>query len=600
MKNLIRKSLILTMALIMVFTLTATGVYAAGEGSGSLVVTSYTVKDTNINKGETVDIGVRLKHTGITSTDVTDPTALDVSRMVDSFEGGQIYTAMVTDATSGQLEFDVTVAGAKYKGTGNSLKLMVGYKGTSAPYENLEISIVECKEYEEPVYVKPEPYVPDPIAAPLMIISRNELPAVIRAGEEMTVTVKVQNIGSTAMQSPVISFAPSDSLMLSGTASMYQMKTISPGKTESIDVKIKALDQISGQVQYIDADVKFQYFNRVTTADGSGSGRVIVPAEITKEKKEEEKPEDVIVDSPVPNIIVGHFSYGGSSVAAGDDFNLSFRFRNTSESLPVENVVVTVDGGTSFTINGAANTFYFDKIKAGSEKSVSVPMKALQTLTNGAEPVMISFKYEYVDNQKRTAASSDVKITVPVYQPDRFEIASPAVPVMVYAGEELGVTMNYVNKGKSAVNNLEARVDGIDTITPVQNLGNIEAGRSGTMAFAVTPFEPGETEFAITVTYEDANGEEKERIFPVTMTVEQMEYFDPGMDETIIEPEPEQKTPWTLIGGGAAVIAAASALLIRKKRKAAKAKKEAQMWDNWDDEEEAAEPAGSAEKKEGK
>ncbi|MBQ4649197.1 MAG: hypothetical protein IJB73_00700 [Firmicutes bacterium] len=581
MKKLFRKCLVLTMVLSMLFSLSAAG-YASEESSGSPVVISYTVDDANVNKGDIVNISARIKHTGITASDVS-AGFLDVTRVVDSFEGGRIDVALV-NSVSGQLEFDVSVSGAKYKGTGNSLKLMVGYVGTSAPYENLEINIVECKEYEEPVYEEPEPYVPDPVAAPMMIISRGELPANISAGEEMTVTVNVQNIGSTSMTSPVISFTPSDYLMMTGTASMYQLKTIAPGKTESIDVKIRALDEISSQVQYIDAEVKFQYFNRVTTAEGSGSGRVIIPANVKKEKE----PETTDVESPVPNLIVGQFSYGGSSVAAGNNFTLGFRFTNTSENLDVENVVVTVDGGTSFTINGAANTIYFDEIEAGGEKRVSVPMKALQTLANGAEPVMINFKYEYVDNRKRISASSDVKITVPVYQPDRFEITSPTVPVMVYAGEELNIMMNYVNKGKSPVNNLEARVEGIDTITPVQNLGNIEAGRSGTMAFAVTPSEPGEAEFTIKVVYEDANGQEKEMLFPVSITVEQMEIYDPGFDEPIIEPEQESTVPWKLIGGVAVVLAAISAIIIRKKRKAAKSKKEAQMWESWDEEDEAS------------
>ena len=417
-----------------------------------------------------------------------------------------------------------------------------------------------------------------------MIISRNELPANISAGEEMIVTVNVQNIGTTTMTSPVISITPSGSLMLPGTASMFQMKSIAPGKTESIDIKVRALDEISSQVQYIDAEVKFQYFNRVTTADGSGSGRVIIPANIAKEKE----PEVSTVDSPVPNLIVEHFSYGGSSVAAGDTFTLNFRFRNTSGDLPVENVVVTVDGGTSFTINGASNTIYFDEIEFDGEEVVSVPMKALQTLTNGAEPVMINFRYEYVDNQKRMSNSSDVKITVPVYQPDRFEITSPEVPVMVYAGEEIALMMNYVNKGKSPVSNVEARVEGnVDTYTPVQNLGNIEAGRSGTMAFAVTAYEPGENQFAIKVIYEDANGSEKVREFPVTINVEEMPVFEPDFTDPIMPEEPEKSVPWGIIGGAAGAAAVIAALIIGKKKKAAKAKAEAQMWDAWEDEEEA-------------
>ncbi|MBR6585684.1 MAG: hypothetical protein IKK69_08350 [Firmicutes bacterium] len=581
MKRFLEKSLVLIMAMVMVF-MAAIPVTAAttAASDGSLVVTSYTVSDQDINKGETVTVSIHLKHTSITASDIGDAANLDISRKVDSFSGGQIAAAMTS--SSGPLEFDVSISGLKYNGSGSSLKLMVGYKNAPGIFDDIEVNLIECREYEEPVYEPSEPYVPDPVAAPMMIISRNEILSPIKAGEEMTVTVTVENIGTTSMQSPVISFTPSSSLMLTGTSSMYQMKTIAPKKSESIDVKVKALDDISGQVQYIDADVKFQYFNRVTTADGSGSGRVIIPAQV----KKTEEPDPSGIDSPVPNLIVEHFSYGGSSVAAGDAFTLNFRFRNTSGDLPVENVVVTVDGGTSFTINGAANTFYFDEIEFDGEETVTVPMKALQTLTNGAEPVMINFKYEYVDNQKRMSNSSDVKITVPVYQPDRFEIASPVVPVMVYSGEEIAIMMNYVNKGKSPVNNVEARVEGnIDTITPVQNLGNIEAGRSGTMAFAVTAFEPGENQFTIKVIYEDANGDEKLREFPVTINVEEMPVFDPGIMEPVIPPEPEKTFPWNVVAAVAAIAAIVGAVIFRKKKKAAKAKKEAQMWAEWNDEE---------------
>ncbi|MBQ1228900.1 MAG: hypothetical protein IIX87_03400 [Firmicutes bacterium] len=581
MKKFLEKSIVLLTAFIMVFA-AAVPVYAAPAGDGSLVVTSYAVNDKDINKGETVTVTVSLKHTSISASDIGNTGTLDISRLVDSFSGGDI---LVTDfAKSGPLEFTLEISNLKYSGSGNSLKLMVGYTNAPGTFDDVMLNIIECREYEEPVYEEPEPYIPDPIAAPMMIISRNALPANINAGEEMIVTINVQNIGSTTMTSPVISVTPSGSLMLPGTSSMFQMKSIAPGKTESIDIKVRALEDISSQVQYIDADVKFQYFNRVTTADGSGSGRVIIPANLNKVKE----PEPSGVESPVPNLIVEHFSYGGSAVAAGDTFTLNFRFRNTSGDLPVENVVVTVDGGTSFTINGASNTIYFDEIEFDGEETVSVPMKALQTLTNGAEPVMINFSYEYVDNQKRMSNSSNVKITVPVYQPDRFEIASPEVPVMVYAGEEIALMMNYVNKGKSPVSNVEARVEGnVQTYTPVQNLGNIEAGRSGTMAFAITAFEPGETQFAIKVAYEDANGSEKVREFPVTINVEEMPVFDPGFEEPIMPEEPQKSIPWGIIGGVLAAAAVAAALIIRKKKKAAKAKKEAQMWETWEDEEEA-------------
>ena len=251
--------------------------------------------------------------------------------------------------------------------------------------------------------------------------------------------------------------------------------------------------------------------------------------------------------------------------------------------------MVTLEGGEGFTINGATNTFYFEKIKAGGRKAVSVPMKVLADVKNGAQPVSVSFKYEYVDNDKRVPVSTDMKMTVPVYQPDRFEISHPTVPVMVYAGEETSITMNYVNKSKSSILNVEASLEGdVETYTPVQNLGNMEPGKSGTIAFAVTAWEAGEAELTITVTYEDGNGDTKTREFPVTLTVEEMVMEDPGMYEPMPEPEPEPQTNWKLIGALAAAAVLVLVILIRKKKKAAALKKETEMWSSWDDDGDAA------------
>lgn len=587
MNNLLRKSFILTMVFAMVLTMFAAFHITedASASSGELVVTGYTVTAANgaavsrITKGTTVNITMHLKHTNRLASDIGgNLNNLQISRKVDSFSGGSAPVA--SNISTGLLEFDVTVTGIVYKGTGKSLSLMIGYNGMAGEQDSIEIPVTECKEYEEPAYEPVEPPQPDPIPAPKAIISRNELASSIKPDEEITVTVYVKNIGSTTMQSPVIQFTPSDSLMLPGSSSMVQLNSIAPGKTESVEIKVRAMGTISGANQYIDASLSFDYHNRVSLTSGTAEGKIIIPAKV----KKTEEPDANTVDSPVPNIIITRFDYGGASVAAGSGFNLSFKFKNTNSKIKVENLVTTVEGGEGLTLNGSANTFYFEKVGAGSEKTVSVPMKVARTVTGSTAPVSVSFKYEYVDNGKRTPVTSEQKITVPVYQPDRFEISKPTLPVMVYAGEETSLSLNYVNKSKSDISNVEAEITGnIESVTPFQNIGNLEPGKSGTIVFAVTALEPGEAEFTIKVTYEDGNGDTKTREFPVVLSVEAMDYSDPGMDEPMPEPEEESGINWPLVIGIIIAIAAVAFIVIKKKKKAAAARKEAEMWDKWDD-----------------
>ena len=588
MNRYLKKILILTVALAMVLTLCSAFGFAEEKSSdsGELVVKDYSITDVKgnpvslITKGQTVNITLYMKHTTRNASGLNDNMTID--RRADSFSGGQVR---VTDINSaGLLEVTVQIKGLKYKGTGNTLKLLAGYWGSPGQQDYVDVSITECKEYEEPTYEPTEPSTPDPLPAPKAIISRSELASSIKANQEITVTVYVKNIGSTTMQSPVIQFTPSDSLMLPGSSSMMQLKNIAPGKTESVDVRVRALGTITGANQSLDATLTFDYFNRVSTVSGSSEGKIIIPAKV--KKTDDESQEDATVDSPVPNIIITGFDYGGESVAAGSAFGLNIKFMNTNRKLSVENLVVTIDGGEGFAINGSTNTFYFDKIKPGKTKQIHVPMKALNTLTNGVQPVTASFKYEYVDHQKRSSVTSDLKVSIPVYQPDKFEITKPTVPVVVYAGEETSLSLNYVNKSKGEISNVEASIEGdVDTAAPVQNIGNLEAGKSGTIAFAVTPSEPGETRFTIKVTYEDGNGTVKTRVFPVVMNVEEMEPIDPGMDEPMPEEDEGSGVRWPIIIGIAVLALIAALLIIKKKKKAAAARKEAEMWDNWDDDE---------------
>ena len=595
MNNVFKKSLIMVMVLAMVLTICTAFGFAESTTppTGELVVVSYSIEGnpSRITKGQTIDITLHLKHTTQSAGGLNGNMTVD--RMADSFSGGIVSVPSIND--SGLLDMTVQVKGLTYKGTGNSLKLLVGYWGSPGKQDYVTIPITECKEYEEPTYEPVEPPTPDPIPAPKAIISRNELADSIKPNQEITVTVFVKNTGSTTMQSPVIQFTPSDSLMLPGSSSMTQLNNIAPGKTESVNIKVRAMDTISGANQYIDAALSFDFHNRVSLTSGTAEGKIIIPAKV----KKTEEPDANTVDSPVPNIIITRFDYGGASVAAGSGFNLSFKFKNTNSKISVENLVATVEGSEGLTLNGSSNTFYFEKVGAGSQKTIRVPMKASRTITGSAQPVSVSFKYEYVDKGKRTPVTSEQKITVPVYQPDRFEISKPTLPVVVYAGEETSLSMNYVNKSKGEISNVEAEIEGnIESVTPFQNIGNLEPGKSGTIVFAVTALEPGEAEFTIKVTYEDGNGDSKTREFPVVLNVEAMDYPDPGMDEPMPETEEGGGVSWPLIIGIIIAVAAVAFVIIKKKRKAAAAKKEAEMWDNWDDDDNPSDdPAAGEEKK---
>ena len=498
MRKILKKGLILCMALAITLTGMSAFAFAATEGpdttggSAEFEVTGYAVTSLNgkdisntsriytITKGDVVDIVVTIKY----NSTVSNPgDNLGVSRRVDSFSGGK---ASIEKIDGKQGDYIIKATGLKYKGVDQKLVLMVQ---NGNKYDDIVVPISEAKVYTEPDYTPSEPSTPDPIPAPKAIISRNQLSHDIKPGETMTLNITIKNVGKAVMQNPIITLTPSDALTVVGGTTAFQLNNINIGKDVTIAVQVRALKTIQSATQYIDAEVEYDYYNRVSTTSGSAKGRITIPAKLSGAAGEQ----DDETTSPIPNIIVTKFNYGGQSVAAGSNFNFSFKFKNTSSELNIDNIVVTVDGGENLLLNGTSNSFFFDKIKAGHSQVVKVPMKALKTVTGNAQPVSINFKYEYVDHKKRTQATSDIKLSVPVYQPDRFEISKPVVPEYITEGDEISITLNYVNKSKTDIANVEASLEGnVQSSSPLQTVGNLEPGKSGTIAFAVTAAAAGE------------------------------------------------------------------------------------------------------------
>ena len=433
--------------------------------------------------------------------------------------------------------------------------------------------------------VQPRESVPQPV----VLVTRSSLPKPLSANETADITLTFQNTGGAVLVSPVATVAASESLTILNDTSTFLLKDIAPGGSGSITVKVRAAKEIASAGQSLTAELKYSYDNGEALTQASSTDRVNIPANPTAASG------GIRTDAPVPNVVIRKFSYGDSSVAAGSKFTLGLTFENTG-TLKIENVVATVDGGENFAVDGGTNTFYYKSLAAGGSQDMELPMRALSTGKSGAQSLTMGFKYEYVDGGKRAQASADIKLAIPVYQPDRFQINAPVVPETATVGEEAEISLAYVNKGKDDIANVEATVegDGVETPARTQYLGNITAGSSGNIGFALAPTAAGEVSLTLKISYENADQQVQTRLFPITLRAEDPlpvdDFMDEGMEE---ESRPAIPWPWLAAGGGGVVLlAAAGILLARRKKKAAEAQA-AGGWDDWE-----AEDAGAMEEKE--
>lgn len=574
-------ALVLCAALLPVNVAKATGGGTTARAGTSFLITGYRASRSSIYTGDTVDITVYLSRTDGSNDSIR------VVRGLDSFQDGT--ASAVASGQNG--EYTVTFTGLTYTGdSGKQLAFTIYYEGNGGGYQDGNtVPVRECVPYTEPTPA-PEP-TPEVIPEPRAVFNSDGTSTSIAAGETKTITVYIQNAGTTAMRDPILTLKSSGSLLIMGSQD-YMLDDIRAGRDTAVTVTVKAPDKIESQMQTIDASLSFYYDNGTQLTGGSASGSVNVLSTVTKDTKDEET-----IASPTPIVILSKYNYGGSSVAAGSSTNLSFSFTNTSKTIKIENVMVTVTGGQDLMLNGSTNTFYFESVAASGSKTVTVPMKAAQLISASAQDVKIDVTYEYVDQNARKSGNATLSLSVPLYQPDRFELSEPKTSYTGYVGEETSLTIDYVNKGKSAINNVEATISGdIDTPTAYQRVGTIDGGKNGTIAFAVTPQLEGENQVKIVITYEDSNGNTKERVFEATVEAMAYEPADPGMDDPgMIDPEPTSTFPWkyVIIAVVAALIVLLIVLRIRKKK--AKQKAEQALWDKWDEEELAEEKQEAAE-----
>ena len=587
MKRISRSLLSLCLALVLCAALLPVNVAkATGEGTTartgtSFLITGYRASRSSIYTGDTVDITVYLSRTDGSNDSIR------VVRGLDSFQDGT--ASAVASGQNG--EYTVTFTGLTYTGdSGKQLAFTIYYEGNGGGYQDGNtVPVRECVPYTEPKPA-PEP-TPETIPEPRAVFNSDGTSTSIAAGETKTITVYIQNAGTTAMRDPILTLKSSGSLLIMSSQD-YMLDDIRAGRDTAVTVTVKAPDKIESQMQTIDASLSFYYDNGTQLTGGSASGSVNVLSTVTKDTKDEET-----IASPTPIVILSKYNYGGSSVAAGSSTNLSFSFTNTSKTIKIENVMVTVTGGQDLMLNGSTNTFYFESVAASGSKTVTVPMKAAQLISASAQDVKIDVTYEYVDQNARKSGNATLSLSVPLYQPDRFEMSEPTSSYTGYVGEETSLTIDYVNKGKSAINNVEATISGdIDTPTAYQRVGTIDGGKNGTIAFAVTPQLEGENQVKIVITYEDSNGNTKERVFEATVEAMAYEPTDPGMDDPgMIDPEPASTFPWKYVIIALVVIAIIALIVLRARKKKAKQKAEQALWDKWDEEELAEEKQEAAE-----
>lgn len=275
-----------------------------------------------------------------------------------------------------------------------------------------------------------------------------------------------------------------------------------------------------------------------------------------------------------PKLVVREVSYGAEAVTAGDPFVLDLTVYATDGEESLTDVIVALTLPNGVFLTGGSLSTYLGGMAPLSTRQVSFPVLPSAAFTAGVADITVTLTGAGADTA--ASVSGGTTVSVPVSQPDRFELGQLTLDEPMMAGMDSSVSLSFVNKGKNPVSNLEASLSGtnLGAENTRQYLGNVNAGTEGSVDFDLCPEGSGVVSGTITLTYEDANGAVRTLTQDFSTMAEEMPVYndpglyDPGME---FEEEPQPGLPvwaYLLLAAGGAGIAAAVVLTVRRRKKA--------------------------------
>ena len=280
-------------------------------------------------------------------------------------------------------------------------------------------------------------------------------------------------------------------------------------------------------------------------------------------------------DARAPSLIVRGASYGTETITAGSPFTLSLTLYASNGTESVADVVASLTLPEGVTMTGGNLSSYVGTMAPQSSSDVSFSIQTSAGFTGGVANITVNLAG--AGAVSGNAVTGTTTISVPISQPDRFELGELQVNDTIYLGDTATVTLNFVNKGRNPVANIEASItgEGLGAEMTQQYIGNLNAGTENSVDFDLLPTQAGPVSGSIVLTYEAEDGSIKTASKDFSFSVEEMPvYDDPMMDPGMMEPAAQPGLPvWgiVLIAVLAVVVVVVVIVVIRRKKKKAAA-----------------------------
>lgn len=359
---------------------------------------------------------------------------------------------------------------------------------------------------------------------------------------------------------------PSDSSFLAGSGAGAEIeKWTVNGSDKGMVIQLTGVYYVGGNDNTLKLIITQGNYNAIVTCKIDNA--TIVPTDDSKN-------DDTETTAAQPYVIISSYSYGKGDLVAGETRNITMTFRNTSKTMAVENMMVTMTLPDAMMLTSSSNSFYIESLAAEGTVTKTVNVTVKPTAAAQSHSLSIDFTYDYLDNGVRRNAKTTETISMPVLQVDRFTVTGIDLPQQIFIGEENNLSVNFVNKSRTDIYNLSAKLscDALSNNGEEQYLGNLSSGTTSSADFYITANDKGEIVGEVIITYEDTNMNQRTVSVPfVTSAVSYDDIYGPTDPVDPIDPvgpaEPEATGfPWFWVIVGVVVVAAGVFLYLKLRK----------------------------------
>lgn len=280
------------------------------------------------------------------------------------------------------------------------------------------------------------------------------------------------------------------------------------------------------------------------------------------------------------SLIIKSASYGKGDVGAGENFTLTATIFLSGKNNGAENVSVSLTLPEEITVVSGSSYQFIGDLKPNTTMDVQFLLTASAVAKAGSYNITIDVNGNAGNDG--SALNAKMPLTIPITQPDRFEISRADIPNNMVMGEESVGSVAVINKGKGSVYNVEVKLEGEGfTIDEGAHkfIGNVASGTQSSQEFSIKPTQTGTIQMKLTLNYEDEKAKVKTITKDFTVTVDEAQAQpSPGIDNIIDSAPVQEQGGFPILGWVIIVILLIAIIvviifIVKSKRKKAAATK---------------------------